>query len=71
VIAGLWQVPDQMSLELMGGLYGALRAGAARSAALRQAQRALLAANPALHPAFWGAFQLIGDAGPLSSGGPA
>jgi CHAT domain-containing protein len=71
VIAGLWQVPDQMSLELMGDLYGALRAGAARSAALRQAQRAQLAANPALHPAFWGAFQLIGDAGPLSSGGPA
>jgi hypothetical protein len=26
----------------------------------------MLRSDPQLHPAFWGAFQLVGDAGPLS-----
>jgi CHAT domain-containing protein len=48
-------------------MYGALRNGASKAAALREAQIALLAENREVHPAFWGAFQLIGDPSPLST----
>jgi len=48
-------------------LYQALRTGASKASALRDAQRAFLKDTPQLHPAFWGAFQLIGNAEPLTT----
>lgn len=63
----LWSVPDAATLRLMDGFYRRLRAGASKAAAARRAQCALLAEAPELHPAFWGAFQLVGDAHPLST----
>jgi CHAT domain-containing protein len=66
VISSLWRVRDDSVVQLMEHLYAALSHGVAKAAALRDAQRSLLAAEPWLHPAFWGAFQLVGDAAPLS-----
>lgn len=67
LILSQWQVADSATITLMERLYGALRDGKSKAAALRGAQQSILADNPNLHPAFWGAFQLIGDARPLST----
>lgn len=67
LILSLWGVADAVTVDLMEGMYSALGVGASKAAALREAQRAMLAADRELHPAFWGAFQLIGDARPLSA----
>lgn len=67
LIASLWRVDDSLTLDLMRHLYRALlKPGVSKSAALRQAQCDLLADRPGLNPAYWGAFQLIGSADPLS-----
>ena len=66
LITSLWRVADDSTVALMERFYGALQRGASKAAALRDAQRAVLVEEPQLHPAFWGAFQLVGDAGPLS-----
>ncbi len=66
LILSLWQVTDSSTMILMERLYRALRAGKSKAASLREAQTSIMAENPELHPAFWGAFQLIGDAQPLS-----
>jgi CHAT domain-containing protein len=71
LIVSLWRVGDAASVELMEHVYTALERGASKAAALRGAQLALLSATPGLHPAVWGAFQLIGDAAPLSRCGDA
>jgi CHAT domain-containing protein len=65
LIASLWQVNEVLTLELMDVLYQQLDSGVSKAAALREAQLALMRAYPGLHPAFWGAFQLIGNADPL------
>ncbi len=68
----LWKVDDASSAELMTMFYQALLRGYPKAAALSGAQRAFLArarssAQPyRIHPYFWAAFHLIGDAGPLS-----
>jgi CHAT domain-containing protein len=67
IIASLWRVDDSLALLLMAQFYYSLRAGATKAAALRDAQRAVLAVEPQLHPAYWGAFQLVGNADPLST----
>jgi CHAT domain-containing protein/tetratricopeptide (TPR) repeat protein len=67
LLLSLWSVPDRSTAMLMERMYSALRAGASKAAALREAQVTLLAENREMHPAFWGAFQLIGDASPLST----
>jgi CHAT domain-containing protein len=67
LILSLWQVPDSSTLSLMEQLYRALQAGKSKAAALREAQLHFLIRDRQLHPAFWGAFQLIGDASPLST----
>jgi CHAT domain-containing protein len=67
LISSLWRVTDNTTVDLMRHLYQALQAGAPKATALRDAQRAVLADSPDLHPAFWGAFQLIGDPSPLST----
>ncbi len=66
LVSSLWHVGDQATLGLMERMYAALYAGASKSAALQQAQMSILAENRELHPAFWGAFQLVGNADPLS-----
>lgn len=67
LIASLWRVDDDIALQTMRQVYGALRRGASKAAALRAAQCELLACAPHLHPAFWGAFQLIGNPDPLTA----
>jgi CHAT domain-containing protein/tetratricopeptide (TPR) repeat protein len=66
LLLSLWSVADISTAHLMERMYSALRAGASKAAALREAQITFLGENREMHPAFWGAFQLIGDAGPLS-----
>jgi CHAT domain-containing protein len=66
LLLSLWSVADMSTASLMERLYSALKAGASKAAALREAQITLLAENRERHPAFWGAFQLIGDDSPLS-----
>jgi CHAT domain-containing protein len=69
LLVSLWRVADVSTFQFMEGMYTALASGASKAAALRQAQRSLLAENQDAHPAFWGAFQLIGNAQPLSTPG--
>ncbi len=66
LMVSLWPVVDDTTTQFMEQMYKALRAGASKAVALRGAQREILNRNRELHPAFWGAFQLIGDARPLS-----
>lgn len=66
LVASLWRVNEALTLELMDIFYEQLDCGASKAAALRHAQLALMKAYPGLHPAFWGAFELIGNADPLS-----
>ncbi len=67
----LWKVDDASSAELMAMFYQALLRGDSKAAALACAQRAFLARARTsirpyrVHPYFWAAFHLIGDAGPL------
>jgi CHAT domain-containing protein/predicted 3-demethylubiquinone-9 3-methyltransferase (glyoxalase superfamily) len=67
----LWKVDDASSAELMETFYQALLGEYSKTAALAGAQRAFLArartsSRPyRVHPYFWAAFHLIGDAGPL------
>ncbi|MBK9712913.1 MAG: CHAT domain-containing protein [Kouleothrix sp.] len=67
LLASLWRIPDDSTHDLMDMIYGALDAGANKAAALRCAQLSILRRQPDLHPAFWGAFQLVGDPAPLST----
>lgn len=66
LVLSLWQVADEGTIHLMEAMYQALQAGASKAAALRQAQLTLLAGNPQLHPAYWGAFELVGNPDPLT-----
>jgi CHAT domain-containing protein/lipopolysaccharide biosynthesis regulator YciM len=66
LVASLWPVEDEMTTQLMAGFYRGLAAGKTKAAALRDTQRNLLQSYPQLHPAFWGAFQLVGNPRPLS-----
>lgn len=66
LIVSLWHVTDSSTVTFMERLYANLRAGSSKAAALREAQLSFLKQNRQLHPALWGAFQLIGDARPLS-----
>jgi CHAT domain-containing protein/tetratricopeptide (TPR) repeat protein len=66
LILSQWQVADTSTVIFMEQLYRGLRAGNSKAAALREAQLFFLKQDRQLHPALWGAFQLIGDAQPLS-----
>jgi len=65
LIASMWRVADDTTVVLMEHVYRALHNGASKAAALREAQQMLL--EQQLHPAFWGAFQCVGNAEPLST----
>ncbi len=58
LLVSLWTVDDASTADLMRHFYLHLRMGGAPAAALRSAQRALLARRP--HPFFWAAFVLMG-----------
>ena len=58
LLISLWTVNDESTAELMTRFYDAWRGGATKPAALRSAQRALLATRP--HPVFWAPFLLGG-----------
>jgi CHAT domain-containing protein len=60
VIAGLWDVDDRSTTDLMDRLYGRIAAGDSPSRALREAKRALLASGGNFaKPYYWGPFQLF------------
>lgn len=60
-IASLWPVSDTGTAELMKTFYGLYRGGESKSAALREAQLALIRKGGALaDPNVWAAFTLIG-----------
>src|SRR2546429_7568089 len=67
----LWKVDDASSAELMELFYQNLLSKQTKAAALAKAQREFVARARAatqpyrVHPYFWAAFHLIGDAGPL------
>jgi CHAT domain-containing protein len=67
LILSLWGVADGSTTDLMKRMYTALRNGESKSAALRYAQTSILGENRDTHPAYWGAFQLIGDSSSLST----
>ncbi|HKY55305.1 MAG TPA: CHAT domain-containing protein, partial [Anaerolineales bacterium] len=66
LVVSLWRVADISTVNLMDQMYRFLQAGTSKAAALREAQISILAENKDLHPAYWGAFQLVGNADPLS-----
>ena len=67
LLVSLWRVEDTSTLHFMERVYKSLFSGASKAAALRDAQQSLITKNRETHPAFWGAFQLIGNADPLST----
>jgi CHAT domain-containing protein len=71
VIAGLWDVSDRSTAQLMETMYARLRSGDSPAAALRQAKLTLIAAGgPFTNPYYWGPFQIyVGGAAPLRRSG--
>src|SRR5262249_13525075 len=62
VLSSLWKVSDRATTELMKEVYRAMLLDGQRpAAALRQAQRKLLATRPFEGPESWAAFVLQGD----------
>jgi CHAT domain-containing protein len=60
VVAGLWDVDDRSTAELMDSMYGRLAAGDSPPAALRQAKLALLArGGTTAKPYYWAPFQVF------------
>ena len=60
VIAGLWDVDDRSTAELMDRLYAHIAAGETASHALREAKLALLAKGGNYgKPYYWGPFQVF------------
>jgi len=66
VIAGLWDVSDRSTAEVMAGLYSKLDQGLGPAAALRAAKLALLRSGGAYRkPYYWAPFQLYTWSGPF------
>jgi CHAT domain-containing protein len=59
VLSSLWSVYSEATKDLMVAFYGYLDQGLDKAGALRQAQRDVRKLYP--HPAFWAAFNLVGD----------
>lgn len=59
LVVSLWLVNDASTAQLMEEFYRCLQAGQSKAAALRAAQRALLATE--LHPYYWAPFVLMGQ----------
>jgi CHAT domain-containing protein/Tfp pilus assembly protein PilF len=59
VIAGLWDVGDRSTAQLMSGLYGGIASGRDAAASLREAKLALIRSGGAYSkPFYWAPFQL-------------
>jgi CHAT domain-containing protein len=58
-VVSLWLVSDASTAQLMEEFYRCLQAGQSKAAALRAAQRALLAKET--HPYYWAPFVLVGQ----------
>lgn len=67
LLVSQWRVADDLALDFMTQMYKTLFTGVSKADAVRKVQRSILAENREIHPAFWGAFQLIGNADPLST----
>lgn len=67
LLVALWQLEDEISEKLMTVYYKKLAQGVSRVCALREVQQEWLskAEGRHLHPFYWGAYQLIGDDGPI------
>jgi CHAT domain-containing protein len=66
VIAGLWDVNDRSTLDLMTALYASLDSGATPAEALRTAKLQLLRGNAAFrHPFYWAPFTVFAGPGPV------
>ncbi len=65
LITSLYKVPDEATQALMAAFYTRLAAGEGKLAALRDAQRDIIAARRdeygAAHPFFWASFVLVGN----------
>jgi CHAT domain-containing protein len=60
VIAGLWDVDDRSTADLMGHVYAAIAQGHTPSAALRDAKLAMIArGGAAAKPYYWAPFQIF------------
>ena len=67
LLVSLWQVHDETTTMFMKHFYQALKAGDTKIAALRSTYHEIMQhTQSGLHPAFWGAFQLVGNTEPLS-----
>jgi CHAT domain-containing protein len=66
MIVSMWRVDDKMTTRLMTHFYTLLKEGKSKAASLREAQLKIIRSHPGIHPAYWGAFQLVGFPGPLS-----
>lgn len=66
LLVSLWKVDDNSTQQLMEIIYESLNEGLSKAKAVQFAQCQIIARNRTLHPAFWGAFQLIGNGDPLS-----
>lgn len=69
IVASLWSVNDQSTMQIMDHFYGELKAGKAKNIALASAKRNYLAQNPGkqAHPFFWAAFIGLGDMTPINN----
>jgi CHAT domain-containing protein/Tfp pilus assembly protein PilF len=66
-LVSLWKVADSATQALMVDYYERLLKGEGRSAALREAQKAMIANPTTQHPYYWAAFAPIGDWTPLAA----
>jgi CHAT domain-containing protein len=68
VIAGLWDVSDRSTSELMANLYSQMAQGLGPAEALRAAKLALLrSAGPYRKPYYWAPFQLYTRSAPFTN----
>ncbi len=66
-VVTLWRVDDHTTADLMTHFYRALRNGASRQAALRDAQLAIFRDAARSHPFYWAAFAAAGEVSPIVS----
>jgi len=61
VVASQWKVESRSTTDLMLAFHRAMKAGAAKTDALRDASLAVMANPLYRHPFYWAAFALVGD----------